>query len=190
MTIRMKAMLIGIALSILLSLSMVATAPSTSPAAPTVGIIKQQQIQDTATIRRLAFIKQFKVDDDRAREILTQAQIYATRYKIDLDRFLALMAVESGFHQYVVSNANAVGLTQYIEKWHPDSIQLAQSELGYHDKFDIRFNIFVGAHVITKFKKQYGKRWMQAYNGALNDPTWEYTHRINRRYKELKGIKV
>lgn len=172
----LKKLFHGIVLLIFLSFSVVATAPQ----------LPQQQLQNLATTKQIQFVMKYHIDESEAKKIVSLARRYAQRAGIDTNRFLALISVESGFRQYVVSKSHAVGFVQHIDKWHPEKIQMVREELGYYDRFEMRANLLMGALIAAEYRERYGSRWMQAYNGSLNDKTMKYTRQINAKYKELQ----
>lgn len=150
-------------------------------------IIPQSEQTTSQTIKQLQFVEKYHVEPTRARQIVDVVQEYSEKFKIDSSELLALIAIESSFRQYVVSGSGAMGYVQHIDRWHPEKVAYITKVLGYYDQFELRSNLMMGVLISAEYKRRYGSRWLQAYNGSLKDKHMIYTNKFNVTLKELNA---
>lgn len=109
-------------------------------------------------------IKKYIRDDDQRIDFLRQLHYEALRAGVDPNLVLAVIHVESGFKQYVVSNAGAVGYMQVMPFWKNYVGQTTDS------LFDLRTNLRYGCTVLRYYLDLENGDLLRAlarYNGSL-----------------------
>lgn len=98
-----------------------------------------------------------------AASIIRAVDIYSKQYQVPEDLIWRVMYVESRFVKSRVSDKNAKGLMQVVEKWHPEKIK----EIPNRDLFVISSNIKVGTQILAEYLRRYGSvdKALHAYNG-------------------------
>lgn len=165
----------GMVLSFLLSFMLDAQSPA----------IAANEFQTIHTIKQIKFVEKYKVGHEKAKEIVTVVQEYASQFNLDPREFLALIAIESSFRSDAISRSGAMGYVQHIDKWHPEKIKYIQNVLGYYDQFEMRSNLLMGVLISIEYKRRFGKNWLQAYNGSMKDRSMKYTKKFNLKFREL-----
>jgi len=102
-------------------------------------------------------------DDHEAESIARWVYIYSQRFDLSPELVLAVIAVESQFDHFAVSNVGAHGLMQVMPFW--------KKELGSKSDnlFEIETNIRYGCAILRLYKDRYRslERALAAYNGSL-----------------------
>lgn len=109
-------------------------------------------------------IKKYMRDDDERISFLRQVHYESMRAGVDPSLVLAVIHVESGFKQYVVSSAGAVGYMQVMPFWKRYVGQISDS------LFDLRTNLRYGCTVLRYYlDSENGDivRALARYNGSL-----------------------
>lgn len=120
-------------------------------------------------------IKKYIRDDDERIQFLRQLHYEAMRAGVDPNLVLAVIHVESGFKQYVVSHAGAVGYMQVMPFWKNYVGQTADS------LFDLRTNLRYGCTVLRYYLDLENgdlSRALARYNGSLG--SLEYPNMVLR----------
>lgn len=120
-------------------------------------------------------IKKFIRDDDERIEFLRQLHYEAMRAGVDPNLVLAVIHVESGFKQYVVSHAGAVGYMQVMPFW--------KNYVGHttDSLFDLRTNLRYGCTVLRYYLDLESgdlSRALARYNGSLG--RYDYPNMVLR----------
>ncbi|RMH62321.1 MAG: lytic transglycosylase domain-containing protein [Zetaproteobacteria bacterium] len=104
------------------------------------------------------------VADDREAEVIARwVYHYSRRFNLSPELILAVIAVESRFDHFAVSNVGAVGLMQVMPFW--------KEKLGSKDDnlLNIETNIRYGCAILRHYLDRYHslERALAAYNGSL-----------------------
>jgi len=120
-------------------------------------------------------------DEHEAETIARWVYIYSQRFELSPELVLAVIAVESQFDHFAVSNVGANGLMQVMPFW--------KKELGSRDDnlFEIETNIRYGCAILRMYKDRYGslERALAAYNGSLGSR--RYPKKIFAAMKRFKA---
>ena len=118
-------------------------------------------------------------------EALTIARwvyVYSIRFDLSPELLLGLIAVESRFDHFAVSNVGARGLMQVMPFW--------KKELGQSSDnlFEIETNIRYGSAILSHYIKRYKseRRALAAYNGSLGKA--KYPDKVFAQMKKFKAI--
>lgn len=120
---------------------------------------------------------------DAARHLVRIAQRVAMEYDLDPVLLLAVVAVESRFHPYLRSHADAHGLVQVIPRWHPEKIQRLDATGAR--LYDPEINLMLGAEILNEYLGWHNgnqTKALQQFNGSLKDTTRRYSRRVQRVY--------
>ncbi len=127
-------------------------------------------------------IKPWVRDPDEAAAMARWVYIYSQRFNLSPELVLAVIAVESQFDHYAISNVGARGLMQVMPFW--------KEKLGSPDDnlFEIETNIRYGCAILRMYLDRYHgdlKRALAAYNGSLGRT--RYPARIYAQMKRFKA---
>jgi len=126
-------------------------------------------------------IKPWVRDPVEAKALARWVYIYSQRFDLSPELILSVIAVESQFDHFAISNAGARGLMQVMPFW--------KKELGLKSDnlFEIETNIRYGCAILRVYKDRYGKlsRALAAYNGSLGDT--KYPARVYAQMKRFKA---
>ena len=122
-----------------------------------------------------------KVSQSAAESISSYVNSYSSKYELDPNLVISLIAVESDFKVKAVSPKKAYGLMQVNHNsWKKDP--------GYRkivsDKKQLvhpRINVEAGCFVLSELRKQDSNRYVSLYLGERN---YEYLQKI-KRYRKL-----
>lgn len=122
-----------------------------------------QDMEQRVWQKDLATVIQTWVNDAAEAETIARwVTIYADRFDLSPELVLAVIAVESQFDHFAVSNAGARGLMQVMPFW--------KNHLGSRQDnlFDIETNIRYGCAIIRMYLDRYGQldKALAAYNGS------------------------
>ncbi len=110
-------------------------------------------------------------------EELAHSMIVASQEnRIPINLMIGLMKVESGFDQYAISNAGALGFMQVMPRWHYDKIGKAEDKNIYSPATNVKVGSTVLRDCMNKFKQV--DNALQCYNGSNNDPTKKYANKV------------
>jgi len=133
-------------------------------------------LKDLATV-----IQPWVNDAAEAMTIARWVTIYAERFNLSPELVLAVIAVESQFDHFAVSNAGARGLMQVMPFW--------KRYLGSQrdNLFDIETNIRYGCAILRMYLDRYGRldKALAAYNGSRGSR--RYAAKVFARMKALKA---
>jgi len=126
-------------------------------------------------------IKPWVQDPVEAETLARWVYIYSQRFNLSPELILAVIAVESQFDHFAISNVGARGLMQVMPFW--------KKKLGSKDDnlFEIETNIRYGCAILRMYKDRYGSlsRALAAYNGSLGDT--KYPARVYTQMKRFKA---
>ena len=120
-------------------------------------------------------------DETEARVIARWVYRYGKRFGLEPDLILAVIAVESQFDHFAVSNVGAVGLMQVMPFW--------KEELGSKEDnlLNIETNIRYGCAILRHYLDRYKSldQALAAYNGSLGSR--KYAMKVRRMMKRFKA---
>lgn len=126
-------------------------------------------------------IRPWVADEHEAELIAQWVYLYSVRFNLDPELILGVIAVESQFDHFAVSNVGAVGLMQVMPFW--------KEELGQPNDnlLDIETNIRYGCAIIRHYLDRYKRldRALAAYNGSLGKN--KYPNKIFSAMKRFKA---
>jgi hypothetical protein len=122
--------------------------------------------------------------DSECESIARWVYTYSVRYELSPELILGVIAVESRFDHFAVSNVGARGLMQVMPFW-KDQLGSPSDNL-----FDINTNIRYGCAIIRHYLNRYGKlsKALAAYNGSPND-RW-YPTKVFAQMKRFKAERI
>lgn len=122
-------------------------------------------------------------------QIVQEAHNESKAKDIDPMLFLAVISVESNFDPNARSGAGAIGLVQFIPRWHPDKV--ARVAKSGRKLTDIRSNIQIGVQILDEYRKIHKgnlQRALLSYNGSLKDPKGRYAKKVLAEKVKLEQI--
>ncbi len=148
------------------------------PAAPT----GQTDFERTVWVKDIiATIRPWVADTDEAKTIARWVYVYSKKQKLSPELILGVIAVESQFDHFAVSNVGAVGLMQVMPFW--------KKELGKPDDnlLSIETNVRYGCAIIRHYLDRYKTydRALGAYNGSLG--RMKYPNKVYAKMKKFKA---
>lgn len=139
--------------------------------------IKPQAESQTKRIELFIKKNSKNLSDEQIKEYSALACKYAKENKIDPYLLVGLMKVESSFNTYAISDANALGLTQVVPKWHKEKITILKERFGEFDIFKPEHNIALGAMVLNEYIRNHKGSVSKAllnYNGSYGQENASY----------------
>jgi len=142
----------------------------------------QPNFEETVWLQDMRqLIRPWVPDADEAETIARWVYIYSQRFDLSPELILAVIAVETNFDHFAVSNVGAHGLMQVMPFW--------KKTLGSKDDnlFEIETNIRYGAAILRMYKDRYHSldRALAAYNGSLGSR--RYPKKIYAAMKRFKA---
>ncbi|RMG91663.1 MAG: lytic transglycosylase domain-containing protein [Zetaproteobacteria bacterium] len=130
-------------------------------------------------------IRPWVSNETEARVIARWVYRYSKRFDLDPDLILAVIAVESQFDHFAVSNVGAVGLMQVMPFW--------KEELGSKEDnlLNIETNIRYGCAILRHYLDRYKNldRALAAYNGSLGSRKYVLkVHRMMKRFERGPSV--
>ncbi len=120
-------------------------------------------------------------DKSEAEVIAHWVYVYSVRFDLSPELILGIIAVESQFDHFAVSNVGAIGLMQVMPFW--------KKELGFPDDnlLKIKTNVRYGCAIIRYYINRYKKldRALAAYNGSLG--RMKYPNKVFAKMKKFKA---
>ena len=158
----------------------VATGPALVPAVLTVMPPKSRD----ALVAMLA--QKYRVSREATRELVDAAYREGGRNGLDPLLIIAVIGVESRFNPIAQSDGGAMGLMQVIPRYHGDKFDAA----GGESVLDPRVNIHVGARALKEYIRRGGTETagLQLYNGALDDESSAYAHKVLLEKQRLQSV--
>ncbi len=127
-------------------------------------------------------IRPWVADIDEAKTIARWVYVYSKKQKLSPELILGVIAVESQFDHFAVSNVGAVGLMQVMPFW--------KKELGKPDDnlLSIETNVRYGCAIIRHYLDRYKtvERALAAYNGSVGSK--RYPRKVFAKMKKFKAI--
>ena len=140
----------------------------------------EQQVWEQ-DIRRL--IQRWVPNEQEARSIARWVYFYSVRFDLSPELLLGLIAVESRFDHFAVSNVGARGLMQVMPFW--------KKELGSESDnlFEIETNIRYGSAILRHYIDRYKSldKALAAYNGSLGKD--KYPNKIFAQMRRFKATR-
>jgi len=129
-------------------------------------------------------IRPWVADDAEAETIARWVYVYSVRFELSPELILGVIAVESQFDHFAISNVGARGLMQVMPFW--------KKKLGSPDDnlFEIETNLRYGCAIIRHYLDRYGKlsRALAAYNGSLG--RHKYPNKVFAQMKKFKASRI
>jgi len=130
----------------------------------------------------IATIQPWVGDDYEAKTIAHWVYLYSKKQQLSPELILGVIAVESQFDHFAVSNVGAIGLMQVMPFW--------KKELGSVDDnlLKIETNVRYGCAIIRHYVDRYETldRALGAYNGSLGK--MKYPNKVFSKMKQFKAI--
>ena len=127
-------------------------------------------------------IQRWVPDEHEAKTIAKWVYFYSIRFNLSPELMLGLIAVESRFDHFAVSNVGARGLMQVMPFW--------KKELGStkDNLFEIETNIRYGSAILRHYIDRYKtlNRALGAYNGSLGKA--KYPNKVFAQMKKFKAV--
>jgi len=127
-------------------------------------------------------IQRWVPDGHEAKTIAKWVYFYSIRFNLSPELILGLIAVESRFDHFAVSNVGARGLMQVMPFW--------KKELGStkDNLFEIETNIRYGSAILRHYLDRYKtlNRALGAYNGSLGKA--KYPNKVFAQMKKFKAV--
>jgi soluble lytic murein transglycosylase-like protein len=126
-------------------------------------------------------IRPWVSDKNEAKVIAHWVYVYSVRFDLSPELVLGIIAVESQFDHFAVSNVGAIGLMQVMPFW--------KKELGSPNdnllkiETNVRYGCAIIRHYIDRYKKL--DRALAAYNGSLG--RMKYPNKVFARMKKFKA---
>ena len=129
-------------------------------------------------------IRPWVPDEHEAESIARWVYVYSKHFDLSPELILSVIAVESRFDHFAVSNVGAVGLMQVMPFWKED---LGQAE---DNLLDIETNLRYGCAILRHYLDRYKKldRALAAYNGSLG--RMKYPNKVFKVMKEFKATDI
>lgn len=124
-----------------------------------------------------------KVYPKFAAEITDHILEYSEKYGVHPDIVVSIIAVESNFSYWSVSNKNAVGLMQVVYKYWKDDEDVDDILDEEDDLYDPELNIKVGCLILSKLKNQHKdiRKYLNAYYGGTG-----YYEKVSAEFSKFK----
>jgi soluble lytic murein transglycosylase-like protein len=125
-------------------------------------------------------------DESRAKRLLHLIYYESVRAGLDPDLVLGVVTVESGFHQYAISDKGARGLMQVMPFW--NKVVKQKSSL-----FDPQVNLRFGCSILRLYLIQERgdlERSLKRYNGSLMLQDDSYVRAVEALYRRYRGKNV
>ncbi len=123
-------------------------------------------------------------DKHEAKSIARWVYVYSKHFDLSPELILGVIAVESRFDHFAVSNVGAVGLMQVMPFWKEE---LGQAE---DNLLEIETNLRYGCAILRHYLDRYKKldRALAAYNGSLG--RMKYPNKVFKSMKKFKATDV
>ncbi len=122
-------------------------------------------------------------NDNEAETIARWVHLYSVRFDLSPELVLGIIAVESQFDHFALSNVGARGLMQVMPFW--------KNELGSSSDnlFEIETNVRYGCAIIRHYLNRYKKldRALAAYNGSLGSN--RYPNKVFTQMRRFKATR-
>ena len=151
--------------------------------APKAEVQLEPDFEETVWVKDIIqTIKPWVSDQSEAELIAHWVYVYSVRYDLSPELILGIIAVESQFDHFAVSNVGAIGLMQVMPFW--------KEELGLPDDnlLEIETNIRYGCAIIRHYMDRYKKlsSALAAYNGSLGRN--KYPNKVFAAMKRFKAV--
>ena len=144
--------------------------------------LQQPDFEETVWLQDiLQTIRPWVSDESEAEVIAHWVYVYSVRFDLSPELVLGVIAVESQFDHFAVSNVGAIGLMQVMPFW--------KKELGSPNDnlLEIETNVRYGCAIIRHYIDRYKKlsRALAAYNGSLGRK--KYPNKVFAAMKRFKA---
>lgn len=129
----------------------------------------------------------YSVPLNYSEQIVLSTFVEAKKKNLDPTLVLSVIGIESTFKQHAKSGAGAIGLTQFIPKYHKEKI----AKLRNQDVWSIHGNIKVGTDVLREYVDLSGgniRSALQRYNGSLHDSSLKYSNKVLAKMSKFNNI--
>lgn len=143
---------------------------------------------DPAMDRLSAYIaRRYRVSDIAIDNLITAAHRIGRETGVDPLLIVAVAAVESGFNPLAESANGAQGLMQVMPRIHADKLTADAREDAM---FEPETNLRIGSRVLKDVIRRHAslELALQAYAGALNDPTAGYARKVLETRERLAQV--
>lgn len=151
-------------------------------------MLKPQEVKDAPDFERDVWVKDiiqtinpWVPDENEAETIARWVYVYSKHFDLSPELILGVIAVESRFDHFAVSNVGAIGLMQVMPFW--------KNELGSADDnlLEIETNLRYGCAILRHYIDRYKQldKALAAYNGSLGKMKYP-----NKIYKSMKRFKA
>lgn len=149
---------------------------------PKADTLQQPDFEETVWLQDIVqTIRPWVSDESEAEVIAHWVYVYSVRFDLSPELVLGVIAVESQFDHFAVSNVGAIGLMQVMPFW--------KKELGSPDDnlLEIETNVRYGCAIIRHYIDRYKKlsRALAAYNGSLGRK--KYPNKVFAAMKRFKA---
>jgi hypothetical protein len=129
--------------------------------------------------------RRYRVASSATEQLVGAAYDAGEQVGLDPLLILAVMAIESRFNPIAESGMGAKGLMQVIPKYHQDKLSDHGGEGAVLDPIT---NILIGARILKEYVRRTGslEAGLQFYNGALADPTSQYSQKVIAELERLQ----
>jgi len=154
-------------------------------------MLKEEPVPEQPDYEQMVWIKDIVTmiqpwmsDEAEAEAIARWVHIYAVRFDLQPELVLSVMAVESRFDHFAVSNVGALGLMQVMPFW--------KEELGSKEDnlLKIETNIRYGCAILRHYLNRYHRLDLAlgAYNGSLGKSKYpNLVYSFMTRFKASKA---
>ena len=126
-------------------------------------------------------IQPWVADPGEAETIARWVYVYARRFKLSPELVLGVIAVESQFDHFAISNVGAVGLMQVMPFWKKELGDPSDNLLKID--INVRYGCAILRHYINRYKTL--ERALGAYNGSLG--RMKYPDKVFAKMKQFKA---
>jgi soluble lytic murein transglycosylase-like protein len=131
--------------------------------------------------------RNYKVQSRKADLIVAEAFRIGTRYNVEPELILSIIAVESTFRERAVGPGGSRGLMQVLPRAHPGKIR----EIGgVHALYDPGHNIRTGTRILADYlghSRSNLRSALARYNGSYR-VHWRYADKVLRVYSRFKQV--
>jgi len=129
----------------------------------------------------IATIRPWVGDSHEAETIAHWVYVYGKKQNISPELILGIIAVESQFDHFAVSNVGAIGLMQVMPFWKKELGKPADNLLRIET--NVRYGCAIIRHYLDRYKTL--ERALGAYNGSLG--RMKYPNKVFAKMKKFKA---
>jgi len=121
-------------------------------------------------------------DPNEAATIARWVYVYSKKNRLSPELILGVIAVESQFDHFAVSNVGAVGLMQVMPFWKKELGTPADNLLSIET--NVRYGCAIIRHYVDRYKTL--DRALAAYNGSLG--SMRYPNKVYAKMRQFKAV--